>query len=663
MKVAARLFALTLATAPAMAASPLLNKFQELDKNHDGKLTRDELTDKEWFQRLDLNNDGEIPLAEAVQALLALRGGIPGLNGTAAAPAPAPVQEAPKILKAAEFGIGSLVPDLAVKEIGGREAHLSDFTKKSPALVVASVSPTCPVSKRYLPTIARLADDYAKREVALVLLTGDTVDDSFREALKAAGLDKRTCIQDASGELRRALGSTSSTDTFVLDSARTLQYRGAIDDQYGLGYSRDVAQRHYLSDAVDAVLASQPPRIAATEAPGCALDLTPAVSDAATPTYHAQVARIVQAHCLECHRAGGVAPFALETYEQVTAKAGMIRKMVDRGLMPPWFAAPVEKGAHSPWANDRSLAERERTQLLAWLANGKPEGNAADAPRPRVFAGDWQIGTPDLVLQIPQPIEVKATGTMPYQYAMVETNFDSDKWVRGFEVQPTAREVVHHVIVSIVRKDQPNRRDGGFLAAYVPGNNSVVYPEGFAKQIPAGAKLRFQIHYTPNGAATKDQVKLGLQFASAPPEHVVRIAEAINPRLNIPPHADNHLEKASIPVPANVLVLGFMPHMHVRGKAFRYEVDLPGGETKTLLDVPRYDFNWQLAYRYAEPLALPAGATIRASGWFDNSANNPANPDPEKNVRWGEQTTDEMMLGYVEYCLATPDHPRISKAE
>src|SRR4051812_734094 len=197
MKVAARFFALTLAAAPAMAASPLLNKFQELDKNHDGKLTRDELADKEWFQRLDLNGDGEIPLAEAIQALLALRGGIPALNGTVAA-APAPVQEAPKILKGAEFGIGALVPDLAVKEIGGREARLSDFTKKAPAVVLASVSPSCPVSKRYLPTLARLAEDYAKREVAFVLVTGDAPDEAFREALKSAGLEKSTCLVDVS---------------------------------------------------------------------------------------------------------------------------------------------------------------------------------------------------------------------------------------------------------------------------------------------------------------------------------------------------------------------------------------------------------------------------------------------------------------------------------
>ena len=395
----------------------------------------------------------------------------------------------------------------------------------------------------------------------------------------------------------------------------------------------------------------------ATDAPGCTLDLAPAKTATTDLTYHNRISRLVQANCQECHRAGGVAPFALETYEQVVAKSGMVRKMVERQLMPPWFAAPPAAGQHSLWKNDRALSERERSDLLAWLTAGKTAGDSKDAPLPRTFAKDWQIGTPDLIVQISNPIAVKADGTMPYQNVTVPTPLTEDKWVRGLEIRPTAREVVHHVLVFVqspgsggrARFEGEEDERSGFFAAYVPGNNHVIYPDGFAKKLPAGARVRFQIHYTPNGTATTDQVMLGMIFAKEAPQHIVRVAGIPGHRLKIPPGADNHPESALLPVPQDSVVLGFTPHMHVRGKAFRYEVILPDGAVRTLLDVPRYDFNWQLTYRYAEPLTLPRGSKIRATGWYDNSANNPANPDPTKTVRWGLQTYEEMMLGYVEY--------------
>ncbi len=664
-RLAPSVLALCALAALAAHAEPpgaaLSAKFQQLDSNADGKLSQEEIANPKGFARLDADGDGSVTVAEALQFFSKWKGPIPGDDApqakTTETAQSAPPREAPKALNSAASGIGSLIPDLPLRDISGGELRLTQFKDRA-GVVLASVSPTCPVSKRYLPTLAALAAEYRKKNVDFLLLTGDQPDAYFRAALKAGGLDV-PCIADQDGALRRALGATSSTDCFLLDPARTLVYRGAIDDQYGLGYSREEPTRRYLTMALDALLADRQPTLAATEAPGCALDLAPSTVKPAAPTYHGQVSRIMQAHCVECHRQGGVAPFALENYEQVTAKAGMIRKMVDRGLMPPWFAAAPAKGEHSPWKNDRSLAERERSELLAWLSDGKPLGDVAEAPRPRVWSSEWQIGQPDLVVQIPQPIEVKATGIMPYQHITVETGLEDDRWVQGFQVLPTAREVVHHVIVFIQLKDSPRNRDGGsLLAAYVPGNSSVVYPEGFAKALPAGARLRFQIHYTPNGAATRDQVKLGLLFAKEPPEHIVRVAEIINPRISIPPGAENHPETATIPVPRDVYVVSYHPHMHMRGKAFKYEALLPDGTTRTLLEVPRYDFNWQLAYRYAEPLPLAAGTKLRATGWFDNSANNPANPDPTATVRWGQQTTEEMMLGYVEYYLSAPDHPK-----
>ena len=654
------------------AAAAFLNKrFKQLDTDGDGKLSAQEAKPAEmWLKGADADKDGFLTadevrghLRDQIGQLLEARSGVQPADAAKVEAKAPPVYQAadspreqPQRLKAGDCGIGTLIPEASLTDLDGAPQSLRKLTGGKPA-VIALVSTSCPVSKRYTPVLARLEGEYRAKGVAFVLIAQNATDsaDDLRAALQAAGLTA-PCLRDPQQTLLKALGATASTDSFLLDGAHTLIYRGAIDDQYGLGYSLDAPRTRYLVNAVEALLAGRTPQIAATSAPGCALDLAAVKVAAGEVTYHNRISRLVQTNCQECHRAGGVAPFALETFEQVTAKSGMIRKMVDRGLMPPWFAAAPAAGEHSPWGNDRSLAARDRADLLGWLNAGKPLGEAKDAPQPRTFPKEWEIGTPDAVVQIPRAIEVKAEGTMPYQQVSVETGFTEDKWVRGFEVQPTAREVVHHVLIFVQEPGQgrgrgENDETGGFFAAYVPGNNHIIYPDGFAKPLAAGARLRFQIHYTPNGTATRDQIKLGLLFAKEAPQHIVHVAGIADHRLSIPPGAAHHPETAVIPIPAEVKLLAFMPHMHVRGAAFRYEAILADGTVRTLLDVPRYDFNWQLSYRYAEPPTLPRGSKIRATAWYDNSANNPANPDPTKTVRWGPQTYDEMMLGYVEYFL------------
>jgi hypothetical protein len=653
-------------SAGSQVADRIGSAFRDFDVNGDGQLSGEELAAHPLLSRLDADGDGIVTQEEAQRLLFGLskqRSKKREISG--AAPPPFEPENSPRqgpaLLKPSEHGIGAMVADLRFTDIGGRESNMRQLQNGGP-LVVVAISPTCPVSKRYLPTIAELEKRFREQRVQLLLFAPTTTDtpELLRETLQEHGISA-PCVHDSNGALANALGARATTDAFLIDQAGTLAYRGAIDDQYGLGYSLDAPRQRYLSRAVEALLAGRQPVIAATEAPGCALELQAAPAIAQSVTFHNRISRLLQESCMECHRAGGVAPFPLETYEQVTAKSGMIRRMVERDLMPPWFAARPAAGAHSPWVNDRSLATRDKADLLAWVGGEKPEGKPEDAPLPRRWPGEWKIGTPDAILQIPKPIEVKATGTMDYQHVSVETGFGEEKWVRGVEVQPTARDVVHHVLIFVQEEGKPLPREdgglGGFFAAYVPGNHSIVYPDGFAKHLPPRSRLVFQIHYTPNGSATRDQVRIGLLFAKEPPRHVVRVAGIANHRLNIPPGADNHPESGSIPVLRAVKVLAFMPHMHVRGKAFRYEVTLPGGETRTLLEVPRYDFNWQLGYRYAEPPTIAAGSKMRAIGWFDNSANNPANPDPGQTVRWGPQTTDEMLLGYVEYHFAEEDPP------
>jgi hypothetical protein len=409
-----------------------------------------------------------------------------------------------------------------------------------------------------------------------------------------------------------------------------------------------------LVDALDAVLSGKRPSVEATSAPGCALTFETVPMERAV-TYHDQVARILQRNCVTCHREGGVGPFALDSYKKAEAFKGMIKVVVENGTMPPWYAAPPADG-NSPWANDRSMSKQDKADLFAWIEAGCPEGDAKLAPAPLKFHEDWSIGEPDHVFQIPRKIDVKATGQMPYYHLRVETNFSEDKWIDAMEVLPTDRSVVHHVLVFIVEDGKISGRglfdvdeSTGFLMGYVPGTDHVIYPEGQAKRLPKGATLLIQMHYTPNGKATSDQTKFALKFADKPPTKEVQVYGIVNRTFAIPPGAAAHSDTRTVTVPRDLYVTSLMPHMHVRGKAFKFEAKYPDGRREVLLDVPRYDFNWQITYRYREPKFMPKGTQITATGTFDNSDKNPANPDPTKTVHWGLQTTEEMLLGYVEY--------------
>ncbi|MSU58901.1 MAG: redoxin domain-containing protein [Pedosphaera sp.] len=653
--------------------------FKSFDKNGDGKVTKEEAGNAAWFDRIDLNRDAEITreeLATVAKIYLARRaGGLDGglaVPGGAAAAVDVPLRQGPKILKAADQGVGRLLPDAKFTDINGKSGKLSGF-KSAPALVIAFTTTSCPVTKKYAPTLARLEKEFGARGVKFLFVNPTASDsrDSIKAAIKDHGFAGRY-VHDRDGKLTAALGAQTTAEIFVLDAARTLVFRGAVDDQYGLGYSLDAPHENYLRDALAAVLAHESPAIAATAAPGCALNVGDDVrrrtldsqqSPASTSnrlltsaptgiTYHNRISRLIQNNCLECHHAGGLGPFSLETYAEVKAHAGMVRKQVDREVMPPWFAAPGKAGEPSHWANDRSLSEPDKRDLLAWLASDKPLGNSADAPLAKKFSSQWRIGEPDAVFQLPQPVAIKAEGTMPYQFVTVDTSFPEDRWVSAYEIIPTAREVVHHVITMVHAKgstpgDQPEATEG-YWAAYVPGNSWRVMPAGFGKKLPAGATISFQIHYTPNGKATTDQMRLGVKFATKPPDYSVHVLALPQIRLNIPPGEANHVETAEQRVPYNLNLTAFMAHTHVRGKSFKYEVTYPDGRHETLLDIPRYDFNWQLRYECAETKRIPAGSLMKITATYDNSRENPANPDPTKTVRWGKQTSDEMMIGYME---------------
>ena len=669
-------FIATPAAAQQRVEQRVEQRFDELDRNGDAKVTPDELPAAAFFQQLDLDSDGAITKPEAVEAVRkgALQGlRKPGIGGASAAsgndtdaaatakPQP-PVRAGPRPVRPGDHGVGRHIGDLLFTDLEGKSRSLAEIAAGKIA-VFAMTSTSCPLSRKYLPRLAELSGESGDR-VAWILVNPVATDKLDDMQAAAAELGERaTYVHDSQGRLAAALGAVPTTDVVVLAPDRTVAYHGAIDDQYGFGYAIDAPRRRYLADALTALLAGKPPPVAATEAPGCVLDQPADRLPAAAVTYHGRISRIVAEHCVECHRDGGVGPFPLDSYDDLVAHAGMVREVIDRGTMPPWFAAPTpadpETGrVHSPWANDRSLAEAEQRDLLAWLSGGRPAGDPAESPTPRGYPAGWQIGTPDAVFEFAEPVAVKATGTMPYQTVIVETNLPDDRWVQAIEVQPGDRNVVHHALIHLAGpdedeadspRDEAARERGGFWGEYVPGQNTLVYPAGFAKKLPKGARLRFQMHYTPYGQATTDRTRVGVIYAHKPPQHEVRVAGIVNPRIAIPPGAADHREEASLRLPFDATVMGFLPHLHVRGKACRYELVRTDGGRATLLDIPRYDFNWQLLYRLHEPLPLQAGDTLVFTAWYDNSADNPANPDPTQTVRWGPQTFDEMHLGYVEY--------------
>jgi len=365
-------------------------------------------------------------------------------------------------------------------------------------------------------------------------------------------------------------------------------------------------------------------------------------------TYSRDVAPIFRRSCEGCHRPGEAAPMPLLSYEDARPHARTIKKVIENKEMPPWHADP----AHGEWKNDRRLKDDEIKTILSWVEAGAPEGDKKDLPPKREHVEGWNIGMPDAVFKIPEEFTVKAKGEVPYKYFTVDTGFTEDKWIQAAEARPGNRAVVHHIIVFI---QEPGQRGidrnpwKSHLCGTAPGEEPDVFPPGTAKRIKAGSKLLFQMHYTPSGKVEKDQSMVGLKFATAPVKHEVRVHGIMNTWFNIPAGANNHEVQSTYNVKEDSTLWAFMPHMHVRGKDFKYEIVFPDGRRETALNVPRWDFNWQHNYVPRTPLKLPAGTKILCTAHFDNSSENKSNPDPTKNVRWGDQTWEEMMIGFVTF--------------
>jgi hypothetical protein len=400
-------------------------------------------------------------------------------------------------------------------------------------------------------------------------------------------------------------------------------------------------------------------------------------------TFHRDVQPILQQRCQVCHRAGEAAPFSMAAYREVRPWAKAIREAVLTRKMPPWFA----DAAPGTFSNDNRLSQQEIDTLIAWVDQGAPAGDPKEAPKPIAFAQGWRIGNPDLILEMPEEFHVPASGEIAWQYFPVPTKFTEDKWIQAVEARPGNPAVVHHIRVfsrapgskAFMERDpqtsqerqhpkEPPQDDGSGvlagpdigaeeLAAFVPGGDPVELQPGQAMLVRAGSDLVIEVHYTTTGKPQTDRSRVGLIFAKRPPQMRVTEVGTANLNFRIPAGAANHRVDTRVTLREDMTVLSLWPHMHLRGKALQLRAVYPSGESEVLLGVPRYDFNWQMSYVLAKPRWLPKGTRLECAVFFDNSANNPNNPDPKADVYWGDQTWEEMNMAFMRVALPAGIEP------
>ena len=366
-------------------------------------------------------------------------------------------------------------------------------------------------------------------------------------------------------------------------------------------------------------------------------------------SYRKDIVPLLANKCVTCHRLGGAGPWAMTDYTVIRGFAPMIREVVRTKRMPPWRADPL----FGEFANDRSLSPHEARRLVQWIEAGAPHnGNGEDALQgDQVAVSEWSLGTPDLVVDIPE-YEVPARGIVAYRYPTVKNPLDRDVWVRGIEIAPGDRLALHHALVAV-----DGSGDGGpasvssigSLGGYAPGDPVLQYPRNAGVLLPAGAVLTFQMHYTPYGRAVTDRSRVAFYSHDEPPARVMRVAMLANTGIRIPAYAKSHRETISRAFHRSVLIYSLLPHAHYRGKASEFRAIYPDGSEEVLLSVPKYDFNWQTNYVLREPKVLSAGTRIVHTTWWDNSSENLGNPDPGTEVRWGFQSSDEMMIGWITF--------------
>lgn len=556
-----------------------------------------------------------------------------------------------------ESPLGKVIAPFESNSIQGNRVELQPPGHKG-LTVVAFLGTECPLARLYSPRLGDLATRYTDRNLRVIGINSNRQDSPAKIADAISELQINfPIIKDTGRQLADRFQATRTPEVFLLDDQLTVRYHGRIDDQYQPGISKPEPKSRDLERAIEELLAGQPVSTPQTNFFGCLIGREAEPTSQSTVSFTGEVYRVLRDHCLECHRQGDIGPFALADYEDARGWGDMIVEVINSGFMPPWHANP----AHGEFANQRLMPEADKQILRDWVAAGAPRGPDTELPPVPPASSGWRLPrTPDLVVEMSsQPFSIPASGTVDYQYFVVDPGLKEDCWVVGAEVIPGNRAVVHHSIVFVRPPDGEASPGMGWLAAYVPGQRPLPYPAGHGRRIPAGSKFVFQQHYTPNGREQTDITRIGLIFApDSEIDHELFTLMAMNQEFEIPPYADSHPVAGKVPfLPPGATLLSFSPHMHYRGKSFRL-VGRKGEQAEVLLDVPRYDFNWQHNYELKSPRPLGDFERIEFEARFDNSTANPANPDPTQTVSWGDQTWEEMAVVFFDATLprggATP---------
>ncbi len=550
--------------------------------------------------------------------------------------------------QAAKIG-GSPPANLTFKDIRCLNRNLSDLGEaKGYALVFLNT--TCPVGQRYLPRLEELHQKYAAQGIRLVGVFN--AQDELPKDIAAYGLANRLTfplVWDEDQKWTLALGVERVPQVVLLDGAQHVVYSGRIDDQYRTGGVQPRVGRHDLAEAIDQLLAGQAISVPETPVDGCKVTGWRQPKFDFEVTFHEHVEPILQRRCQGCHHEGTAAPFGLVSYDEAQSQGEMLAEVVRDGRMPPWYA----HSAFGHFSNDPTLTREERELVAAWVSGGMPQGAAEKAPKPLEFAPTaWRIGEPDLVLTMSKPQKVPATGFIPYKYVFLPPAFTEDTYVEAIEIRPHNRAVVHHCNAFYVDPSTMKADKASFITGYVPGGVPFTLVPGLAQRIPKNSVIGLQIHYVTTGQEEESTISIGFRYAKTNVDKVTHFI-LLDPRdIAIPPGEAFYEMAARQKLERDAILLGLFTHMHLRGRDMTFNAHYPDGTQETLLQVPNYNFEWQIGYVLPQPpdeKKLPAGTEMEAIAHFDNSTFNPYNPDPNYTVPYGDQSYDEMFNGFIFY--------------
>ena len=549
--------------------------------------------------------------------------------------------------EAAENADVSSVSAFRLADAAGKVTEIKPQSEQR-LTVVCFLGTECPLARYYGPRLSKFSEQFRDRNVQFLGVNSNSQDSQkdvadFCQEFRISF----PIFKDPANQIADQFKAKYMSEVFVLDQTLAIRYHGRVDDQYQPGIARTEPKRHDLQLAIEELLAGKSVSVARTEVTGCSIGHVKTPDPNARYTFCRDVAPILNQHCVECHRPGEIGPFSLTDYNEIVGWGQTMLDTIDAGRMPPWNANP--KYGH--FQNAREMPETDKQVLHDWVRSGMPYGDKSDLPTPPEFASGWQLGRdPDLIVKMRErPFHVPATGTVEYQYFVVDPHFEEDKWVCASQVIPGNRPTVHHCIVFVRPPDGTDVRGVGYLTGYVPGQRPFHLPQGHARKVPAGSKFVFQMHYTPNGTEQDDVTRLGMLFVpEAEVTHESFTLLGIDQEFEIPPQTADYPVNGTVGwFPKRAELLAIIPHMHVRGKAFQAR-GVSGNTSEILLDVPRYDFNWQHIYALAKPLPLSSIDQLEFTVHFDNSPQNPANPDPSQTVHWGDQTWEERAIGFFE---------------